>query len=513
MRERLAVAGAAVLAHASALGGGYVWLDHGDLEAGAALAPPSRWLALFTSGYARTGFYRPATALSLSLDGVAGHPWAFRASSLAVHALVAVLAVGAAEALGLSRRAALLAGALVAVHPAAALVAGIATFRADLLVAAALLGLVAAHRAGRPMLAALAVLVAALSKETGLALAPLFVVALEVEGSRERGRGRGALLLAEASALAAALALRLAFAPGWRSPAPALPLAEAVGTRLAAFGRGATLLLLPRVPGACDAVAVSGLASPAALGGLAALAALAWMAWRRRGPAVLLALSALPALQLVAAPRLLSSHYWYLPLAFLAMLAGGQVDRLGARAVAPACAALALLGAVSLLGSRRVTSDEALFGPDAARAECREGKLYLGDARRRAGDLEGAARLYEGAAAPAPGWVAYADEGAALTNLAVVRLQQGRYAEARAGLLRALPLVRVERDRRRLVHDLAAVALGEGDAAEAARLLAPEADRTDAMPESLELLARALRVLGETEEADRLLARAAGARR
>src|SRR2546430_6864599 len=64
IRSRLAVAAAALAAHATALAGGYTWLDHGDLESGAALAPPAGFIGLFAKGYARTGFYRPLTALA-----------------------------------------------------------------------------------------------------------------------------------------------------------------------------------------------------------------------------------------------------------------------------------------------------------------------------------------------------------------------------------------------------------------------------------------------------------------
>ena len=61
---------AAVASHLTALANGFTWLDHGDLEHRAAIAAPGHWLGLFTHGFARTGFYRPLTALSLSLDGL-----------------------------------------------------------------------------------------------------------------------------------------------------------------------------------------------------------------------------------------------------------------------------------------------------------------------------------------------------------------------------------------------------------------------------------------------------------
>ena len=59
----LVVALAALAAHATVLSGGFIWLDHAHIVDGAALAPPSRWLELFTQGFAGTGFYRPLMAL------------------------------------------------------------------------------------------------------------------------------------------------------------------------------------------------------------------------------------------------------------------------------------------------------------------------------------------------------------------------------------------------------------------------------------------------------------------
>jgi hypothetical protein len=57
------------------------------------------------------------------------------------------------------------------------------------------------------------------------------------------------------------------------------------------------------------------------------------------------------------------------------------------------------------------------------------------------------------------------------------------------------------------VHNLAAVALGAGDAAEAARLLESETERRDALPESLLVRARALHELAREPEARELVRR------
>ncbi len=488
-----------MLAHLTVLPNGFTWLDHGDLEHGAALAAPHDWLSLFTKGFARTGFYRPLTALSLSIDALASAPWVFHASSLLFHALAAFALVVAAEALGAHRRVAVLAGVLFAVHPITSLVTGQASFRAEALVAASLFGLISAHLRGRAVLAAALVLAAGLSKETGLVLAPIFVAALLVSGYQPQLR----VLVAQALALGAALGLRLAFAPPWRPTHAPLEPVEAIGTRLAALAHSAAAVVRPT--GVCDAIALTRPWEPWALGGALAVVGLGLLAWRQRGAALLLVCAVLPSLNLVPAPRFWSPHYVYLPWAFAALLLATFAARRQSlwRGAIALCALCVL---VSLWEGRRFASDEALFARDAARPECREAALYLGDARFAAGDLAAAATSYERAIAPAPGFLAYSDERAALQNLGLVRLKQGQYFEAELALGQALERTQDPSARAQLTHNLAAVALARGDPASAAALLEPLVDQ--AGPESLTLLAQALAQMGRDDEARALLERA-----
>ncbi|MHB8879160.1 MAG: tetratricopeptide repeat protein, partial [Myxococcaceae bacterium] len=341
-----------------------------------------------------------------------------------------------------------------------------------------------------------------------LVLGPLFVVALELSASPTPLRQRAARLLPAAAGLGLALALRLSFAPAWRATLAPLTLAQAVGTRLASLARSALTLALPLDRSLCDAFPITLPFEPPALAGLLVAAGLAWLAWRRRGPALLLALSVLPSLNLVAAPRFWSPHYLYLPLGFAAMLAAERLDRRGGRSILAGAAACVLLGAVCLADSSRYRDDTTLFSSEVAgRPECREAALYLGDAKRTRGDLEGAARSYEAAAAPSPGFVSYSDEPAALQNLGLVRLAQGRHFDAELAFEQALEQQPDPRSRRELTHDLAAVAVARGDPAGAVRLLAAEAARADPLPESILLLARALHEMGRDEDARAVLSR------
>ncbi|MBS2027950.1 MAG: hypothetical protein JST54_08620 [Deltaproteobacteria bacterium] len=499
-RELAAVALLAALAHAPVLTAGFTWLDHGDLEDGAAIAPPGRWLSLFTHGFARTGFYRPFTALTLSLDA-ATHlgPAIFHLTNLLWHALVAMLLVLVGVELGLARRAALLAGALFAVHPVTSIVVGAISYRAEALVTVALLLAILAQRRGWTMVAFASVLVAGLSKETGLALAPLVLMCTTKLPLRPR------VALAGLAGFAVALGLRLAYAPAWRTPAAPLTFAEHVGTRAGAFVRSALALVAPVDGSICDDTLIRGL-DLSALCGFALAILVAVLALRRRGPWLLFAVSLIPALDLVPAPRFWSPHYFYLPLAFLALGLANAVGELRRLALV-AAPVLALLVIASWQQARRYRDDRALFEAELEqRPSCREGWLYVGDVRRMGGDLEGAALAYQRAVAPHPGVLAYVDLAASWQNLGVAQLQRGEPGDAEAAFRTALTLADA-RAKRELTHDLAAARFAEGHADEAAQLLESETARPDASPASIVLRAKALESLGRTAESAALLAR------
>ncbi len=501
------VAAAAIVTHLTALGAGFVWLDHAHIEDRLAIAPPAGWPSLFARGFAGTGYYRPLTALSLSIDAVVGSPLVYHATSIAWHAAAAVLVVLAADALGLARRAAVLAGLFFAVHPLSALVADAIAFRSEAMVAAALLTLVWAHSRGRPLLAAAAIASGALTKEIAFPLAPLFVIAVELS-RKSRPAGRARLFAAEGAALGGAFALRVASAPAWRASHPPLSVGDALGTRLASLAKSVAAVVLPIDRTICDAFPVTHVHQPAALAGAVAFAALAWGAWKRRGPALLLAFAVLPSLQLVPVTRWWSPHYVYVPLAFLAMLVGELVERQGYRLRAPSIAVLLALAGVTLHDGRKYASDATLWAPEVeAHPACREAQFYLGEVARGDKQWDAAAKRYEAALAPKAGVLSFVDRRAALQNLGIVRVEQHRLADARSAFRAALEGTIDPAARRELTHDLAAATLSDGDAAEAARLLEAETARPDALPQSILVRAMALEELGRVEEARALRSR------
>jgi hypothetical protein len=505
-----------VLSHLTALSNGFIWLDHAHIEGGLALAQPGQVAALFGGGFAGTGFYRPLMSVSLSLDAaLGGGPLVYHATTLAWHAAAATLTTIAGGALGLTRRAALVAGLLFGAHPATSLVADAIAFRSEAMIAVALLLAVTLHLGGRPRLAALGLLAGALTKETALVLGPLFMLAL-FAGERRRPAGNGDRPLARwgpmASALAVAMGLRMAFAPPWRSSFATLSASQSVGTRLASLAKSALRAVLPFDGSVCDAFPVASVGSARSLaGGLVALG-VGWLAWRRRGPALLMALALLPSLDLVPISRWWSPHYLYLPLAFAAMVVAGLADR-GPRALAGVLGMVAAFAVLSLAEGRRYRSDQSLWAAElAAHPECREAQFYQGEVHRERQNWEAAARHYGRALAATPGVLSYVDQPAAAQNLGVVRLEQGRLAEAQAAFQVARDLAADPSARRRLTHNIAVVALRAGRPDEAARLLEPETARPDALPESLLVEARALQRLGRQGEARALIRRLEGRR-
>jgi tetratricopeptide (TPR) repeat protein len=508
---------AAFLAHASSLTGGFVWLDHGDLEQGGVLAQPSGWLGLLTRGYGRTGFYRPIQALTFSVDSLlTGSPWGYHLTNVALHtaASLTVYWLGV-RVFELSRRAALGAGLVFALHPIAFFIASALAYRTEALVVIVLGCLMIAHRAGRAGWAAALLVAGAWTKETSLVLGPLFLLLGEWGQPTPRAR-RARLWGSELAAFALAVGVRSAFAPAWSSSHAALGPGEAVGTRLSLLTASVLRLFAPFDTTICDAFPVRGLSHPmAGVGLLIGLATLA-LALRLRGPFLYFVVASLPLLQGVPAPRFWSPHYLYLPLAFLSL---GLSRMLEARpswrrpVTFVAVPVLLVFAGICFAQGLRFKNDRTLFEPEVAKnPSCREAHFYLGDFFRNAGELERAAEHYEAALQPLPGVLAYVDGPAALQNLGLVRMQQRRFDEAERALEAALQATAQEPARRKLRHNLAAVHLARGDAAGADTLLGPETERPDAMPESLYLRAKALSALGRDEEAKQLLRRVLGER-
>ena len=494
---------AAVVAHLPALGNGYTWLDHGDIEGGAALVPLSRFTSLFAHPYARTGFYRPVTALTLSLDAAwSGAPFGYHLTNLILHALAAALVLLLAEALGLDPLAATGAALLFAVHTATSVVANQLTYRGEALLMISLCLVLLGQTRGRAWLVGVGLLLGCFSKETTFVLGPLLM-----GGLWHRYRPTRTVLAVAAATLLLAGAARQWVAPPWRLHFEPLAANAWVGTRLAAVGHELSWLAWPWRGVLCDAVPVSGMLSwPAAVGGVAIAVGL-WLAYRVRPFGLLALLAATPTLNLLPLPRMASPHYLYVPLAFLGMGLAAWAMKARWRRVAFA-ALLTSLAVSSVLDSLRYRDDHALFTREVAEGpQCREAHLYTGDWLRSQGSLEGAAQAYTVASTRREGFISYSDVGAALTNLGVVRVAQDRAADAVVPLSAALQLPADPLANRQRAYNLAAVLLQLGNFSKAELLLRPEAERSDPLPESLKVLAHAVGAQGREAEARELMRR------
>lgn len=532
----------ALVAHLPALGAGYVWLDHAHLEHRLAVLEPRAWPALFTQGFAETGFYRPLVALTLSIDTLFHVPWVFHFGNLLWHALASHMLYVVARRLGVAFGAAAAAATLFAAHPATSLVADAIAFRSESMALLGMLVAVWAASRRRPVVVAAATLFGALSKETALVLGPAFVVAHELAATRsvggtrtrqgdapsassfgERLLDRAPVLVGLASGLGVASYLRLSYAPSFRAEPFALGTSEAIGMRLASIARFAKAALVPTRASICDVVPIEGVGARLALAGALVAAGLVWIGVRafhrarRTGriplAVVFLGLGMLPALQIVPVMRWWSIHYAYIPLAFALVVltdAIASIPSVSANVKFAVTWTLSMgLSVTSILEARRYHDDAALFAPEVdANPACREAQFYLGEAARAQNANLLAIERYEQALQPRPGWLAYVDRSAATQNLGVARRNVGDLAGARRAFEEALAHAPTPATRRALVHDLATVLLESGDAGAAFKLLEPEVQRADTPKETLLVAAAAARRMGFDATAHELTERA-----
>lgn len=573
---------AAVGVFAPSLGYGFVYDDHVQVQANPWLQGPDGFRRLFTEpfwGFYRdrddlpTNYYRPVygSVYALTARAFGVSPLPFHAVSLALHALVTLLAAATLPRLGASppERSALAAGPLgptlvaglaFALHPAHAEAAAWIGGQADLLAALFSLLALRAYLASRDevrpgarrlalLLGPLAFLLAALSKETGAAflLVPVAIELAErrLPGPRTPGaRGVALRLGAYGLALAAYLALRLqalgALAPRHYGVTGGAAAAPAYAFDL--FGRYLLHLVAPFPPRVLAQVprpegwppeALAGLAAALLLAGLAA-----FLARRGTGPrrgVVPLAFVVAFLLPVLAADAIgganFAERYLYLPSIGLAWLAGlaaariarsprrrpgeedgapGGAARGGAWKVAAASAVAVFLAGATVVRARIYGDDLSLFTAAVATSPASYiARNNLGMALYGAGRLDEAEVEYRAALRLSPRSVA---------PRANLGLAAERRAEAGGGAPELERAARLYREALALSprHALSALRLSrlerrrgdrEGAARTLDRFLAAGGESYDTLCERAELWLAA----GRPEAARPLLRRAAAA--
>lgn len=529
----LALGALAVLSHITYIDNGFTWLDHRDIEYGRALVAPLEAWKIVVQRFADTGFYRPTVTLVHSLNAwLFDHQaWAFHATNVLLHALVAVLAYGLMRQLGwLDPPSRVLAAAIIAVHPLSWLPVGAISYRPELLVTLFLLltlfFYMRARTHGRAEDIVLFVLSFALalgSKETALVWSPALLVLWELHRRRQAvvvlPNGRH-LTLFGGGVLVLYLVLHIMAVPElWHAGAANLPLGEALGTRLVVLGLRLTELVSPLLPLLSDAVHVQSVLAPVPLIVLGLVLGGAVYLYRV-GPTSIegilllwLAVALVPALNLVPLPRFSSRHYGYfavIPAGWLICLWWHRSRRWKPAFLLLSAMLTVWLGLATyhtLAGGLEFENDYRLFAPQVQRdPNFLEAHYYLGDYFAERGHWPRAEQHYLAALTLPPAMLAYVDRTAAAVNLAGLWIRQNQEARADS-LLAALEPHAGPQNLPLIAYNRATIAARRGDFEAVVRLLDHPAFRFN-RPEPLLLLAQGLQKTGQVERAFQVLEQA-----
>jgi len=452
-----AVAVAALAVYANTLGNGFVWDDTLLIVDNPRIKSWTRLPEIFTGPLAPgTQYYRPLQGLTFLTDyavnGLA--PAGFHLTSIALHALTAVLLYHVSRGILRDPLAALVAAVLFAVHPVHTEAVAYLSGRADSLSALFLLAALLLHR--MPLLSAGAFLIALLARESALVFLPLIAL-LEAAGvlpfARDARPRRVERYAAYAVVVALYAGLRAAFLGD--QPVHVATAAFPLGTRLLTMTKVVlaylALLVFPMnlhmerqvIPVA--SVLDPSFLAPASL--LFLLAALVREIRNRAWPIVLGALwflvALLPFANVVPLDAFMAEHWLYVASMGVFMAAGWGIAQLLRRRarVAVAVALVALLLAYAARTVRRNgewASEASIFAatvrdsPASFRAQSNLGRVYLeaGEAERALGPLTQALFL-----ASTPN-----EEAIVHANLALAHDLEGRHGDAIREYRRAIEL-------------------------------------------------------------------------
>ena len=563
-RRGLAVAillAGVLAAYGNSVGGGFVWLDHIEIEQGGYrvrdIEDARRVRTLTLDAYlerdlgdvqSRGGYWRPIYALSISLDWAlwGARPWAYHAENIAWH----VAAVLGLYLLGLrllrgrpgGEGVALLAALLFAVHPLGVHSVTWISGRKDAMCGAlsvwALLGLARAGEARRLgaaaawCLASFVLLALALGSKELAMVTPAAALLLLVRWGTGNGRSgppgvrKRAMMAAlglQVLAVAALVTYRVTKLGGFGLNArrPADTILANIATSAALMWQYTSCVLLPRHPVLSDAWAIADGSETGSIVAVAALVIaavfLGWATYRRWTPAAglwwyviwLIPASGVVGLRHFRAERYLYPASWGLLLA--AACTGNWLWRRIGKGRALAWARVAMVGviawplAITVIANRAWYDDRRLF-EDAVKRDARHAEAWLGLAKLALDDEDYALTIDRSRRGIEAGQdsrhTAYWPAFAAYTNLGLALYHKKRAAEAAEAFDRAL----VDRPNNAIGHyhaDLARYALKQFRRARAHYLRSVELNGGDYLCRSN--LGATYLELGELGECVRLL--------
>jgi hypothetical protein len=439
--------------HLSYINNDFVWLDHGDIEAGRVIIPIDRLSdALFTR-FGDTGFYRPLVTITENLDHAFYGEWApgYHFTNIALHVIViALIPLFLSVFFSFTLFETLLAMFIVGIHPLGWLPIGAIAYRSEFLLTIFTFLTVYFHSKARrtgnsfiEFLAVISLILALLSKETALVLIPLVIGLWEITKGKTRLKTAfRALIIPESFAIGSYLLLRLNAVPElWRFSAQPSPLGDAIGTHLFAVAKLAFAFINPFKPNLSDAVPVTQLISIVPFGAMVFIV-LSLLFIRRVGfssnwsKAVCLFLIFLsPALAIIPVPRLGSPHYGYIALAafaalFLLTIRIVKKSSLAIRVCTYAlCTAwIMIMSYVTFMAGFQFKNDATLFTPEVVREpHFLEGYLYLGNYFLLHNEPKLADDAYAHALKASPAFIAYSERQSILYNRALIATRVKEY--------------------------------------------------------------------------------------
>lgn len=453
----------AALSHVSYVTDAYLWLDHGDIHHGRAVVPLSQIASAMVERYGETGYYRPIITLVHSIEADVFGTWmkGFHIVRIILHAIVSMVSVVAFKrVLQIQNRLILLiAGSLVAVHPAGWFTVGMLATLPEILMMIFLLIMLIAYDAIRhggyawiSGIKGVAITVAAaacalFSKETALVLVPGSIVVYELTSARNKKKPHDySLWVWIASVMATYAVLRFFAVPEvWRSSVSDMSINEYMGTRLSVvFKTLASLVSLTPVY-VSDATRIVPLTPASVLTAALLCATVLYMVMKAglhhplTRSLALVVLFVFPVLNILPLPRFWSPNYIYgIVVCFsgvVAVLLSMLIENTGkqVKIVMYTCMfiIIACMGLTTVNAGKRFSSDYTFFYPEVLHDPLfREGHFYVGMWFADHGDTAQAELHLTQAVEKHDGVLSFVDEHAATINLAGIYTKRGAYEKA-----------------------------------------------------------------------------------